>query len=170
MKRKPLVTCSLSSVISTNIELTLGGGRALAASMNSAKSTPSEKGKRVGVFAEDQVGDGAVLVEGQVIRFADDENGGVVNIPPQLPGGAPVSGGGAAQELGHQQGAPGFKVGVEPVGQAPVPHHGFEVALEFIAAGVVAARIVLRVILHQVFFTGAPPAPRWAKYSGRPGR
>ncbi|CAM2801702.1 hypothetical protein DERA104750_03580 [Deinococcus radiodurans] len=97
--------------------------------------------------------DAGILGEVEVVAFADQQGGGVVHPAPEL-----LRLGVVGQQGGQQRRRARLTGFFYPQVHAPEPLHGPEIALQGVAAGVVPARNVLRVVLRH--FTGREDARR----------
>ena len=104
---------------------------------------------RIGILTEDLVRKRTIFDVTQVIRFANDEDGRLVDIFPQTDGRSPAGDRGRAQRLHQKQGPAGFEIIRLAEGQAPVPHHRLEIHLQIFTQRVMAAWDVLGVIFDQ---------------------
>ena len=103
-------------------------------------------GRDRGIGAEDGVPQRAVLVKAQIVRLADDKDGGIVDSRPDVSARLAIHDD-IAQDVGDEECHAGLVGSLQPHVDATVPHHGTEVTLKLLAAGVVAPGDVLGVVL-----------------------
>lgn len=114
------------------------------------------------IYTKNLVREGAVFKIGQVISLADNKHGWFVDVTPKLHRRSAITCLGSPQSLNNQQSPLGLEVIAQAEGQAAIPHHRPEVALESLAAGIVPARDILAVIFNQLFVLGeVRPVPDW---------